>query len=80
MNKLVRTSSFQELGASLHLPKTPNCVPDGTRSEGKDAHMLYQEYVTCVIKLAAITGYHPVGTARMGSKDDPKAVVDKKLR
>ena len=28
----------------------------------------------------ANTAYHPVGTCKMGSSDDPSAVVDSKLR
>ena len=78
--RLVRTQAFQDIGATMHLPKTPDCVPDGVKGDAKDAHALYQEYVGCIIRLGAFTGYHPIGTARIGAKDDPKAVVDPHLK
>jgi len=32
------------------------------------------------VKMASIPLYHPVGTARIGRRDDPAAVVDQDLR
>lgn len=47
---------------------------------GEDARARYREYVNCLVRTGAITGYHPLGTARLGQPDDPKAVVDLELR
>lgn len=34
----------------------------------------------CYIRTAAFTGFHPIGTLKMGPDDDPFAVVDTQLR
>ncbi|KAK7072954.1 hypothetical protein SK128_018785, partial [Halocaridina rubra] len=82
--RLVRTKAFQKLGATLHLPKYEDCVPRGSAGKGDsvmdDTRSLYNEYVSCLIRVAAITGYHPLGTARIGKPGDPMAVVDSTLR
>jgi len=38
------------------------------------------EYLRALCAKTAATVYHPVGTAKMGSRDDPTAVVDPELR
>lgn len=38
------------------------------------------EYLKCSIQTMSFTLYHPTGTAKMGSRDDPMAVVDSNLR
>merc|ERR1712080_682326 len=38
------------------------------------------EYYKCVVKNHGLTGYHPVGTCKMGSSKDPMAVVDSNLK
>nr|CAI5848980.1 unnamed protein product [Callosobruchus analis] len=38
------------------------------------------EYWKCAIRHLSATLYHPVGTCKMGPKDDPTAVVDPELR
>ncbi|XP_071551498.1 neither inactivation nor afterpotential protein G-like isoform X2 [Panulirus ornatus] len=83
---LARTKAFQNLGATVHLPRHEECIPRGSRGEtsigggGEDARSRYQDYVNCLVRVNAITGYHPLGTTRIGHPDDPKAVVDPKLR
>ncbi|XP_053660917.1 glucose dehydrogenase [FAD, quinone]-like [Anopheles marshallii] len=37
-------------------------------------------YWECYIRELSLTLYHPVGTAKMGSSDDPDTVVDSRLR
>ncbi|KOX67295.1 Glucose dehydrogenase [acceptor], partial [Melipona quadrifasciata] len=38
------------------------------------------EYWECHVRNLATTLFHPVGTARMGPADDPRSVVDARLR
>ena len=38
------------------------------------------EYLACMARTYTLTIYHPVGTARMGSPNDPRSVVDSQLR
>lgn len=87
--RLVRTKAFQSMGASAHLPRYEECIPRGVGGKteagdkgagAEDAHTRFQEYVTCLIRVAAITGYHPLGTARIGQPSDPNAVVTPDLR
>ena len=82
--RLVRTKAFQNLGATAHLPRYKECVGGvgGAAGPGpeEDARARYKEYVNCIVRIGAITGYHPLGTARMGQPDDPQAVVDLQLR
>ncbi|KAF2366832.1 Glucose-methanol-choline oxidoreductase C-terminal [Trinorchestia longiramus] len=41
---------------------------------------LTDEEIECVIRTLAFTGYHPIGTLKMGPLDDKEAVVDLQLR
>ena len=52
-------------------PKMPNCTDDDEFSDDN-----LEQY----IRHFANTGFHPVGTCKMGATDDPSAVVDSKLR
>lgn len=81
--RLTRTRAMQELGASVHLPRYDECVRKsgrGGEGGGEDTRALYNEYVSCLVRVGAITGYHPLGTARMGRASDPETVVDPELR
>lgn len=82
--RLVRTKAFQSLGATAHLPRFEECVGGvggaAGPGPGEDARARYREYVNCLVRIGAITGYHPLGTARLGRPDDPKAVVDLELK
>ncbi|XP_064108137.1 L-sorbose 1-dehydrogenase-like [Macrobrachium nipponense] len=81
--RLSRTKAFQNIGATLHLPRYEECVlRSGMRKDSAtdDARSLYNEYVACVVRISAVTSHNPVGTARIGRPDDPMAVVDPELR
>lgn len=63
--KLLATKPFRALGAKVHWPSFPECgAPDESS----------QIYMECLVRMAALTMYHPVGTSAMGS------VVDSQLR
>lgn len=82
--RLVRTKPFLKLGAAAHLPRYEECVGGAGGAAGPgpgaDARARYKEYVNCLVRLGGITGYHPLGTARMGPASDPDAVVDLDLK
>ncbi|OXU31332.1 hypothetical protein TSAR_002533 [Trichomalopsis sarcophagae] len=46
------------------------------------AHLEYEtrDYYECVLQYGTGTGYHPVGTCKMGPASNPNAVVDSKMR
>lgn len=68
--RLMKTEAFRSLGASLHLPTFPEC---GAADSSSDT------YLECVVRMAAITMYHPVGTNAMG-QHPAHSVLDSKLR
>jgi choline dehydrogenase-like flavoprotein len=70
---LSSSQPFQHLGAKLHLPMLSECK----HLEVDPQNLAYLE---CIIRTAAITGYHPGGTCKMGSPYDDTAVVDPLLR
>ena len=43
-------------------------------------HCRSDEFYECVARHNILTEYHPSATAKMGSKDDPMAVTDPRLR
>lgn len=65
------THTLQHAGITLETTPLPNCVgyPFGT-----------DEYWACVATEYTTTLYHPVGTCKMGPKEDKNAVVDNQLR
>ena len=69
-SRLMDTEAFRALGASLHLPTFPEC---GAASVASDT------YLECLIRMSAISMYHPVGTNAMGHHP-LHSVVDSKLR
>ncbi|XP_063388778.1 glucose dehydrogenase [FAD, quinone]-like [Cydia fagiglandana] len=70
VTKLQITDTFKALNAKLVQIKLPFCTeyPFNTDS-----------YWECYIRHMATTVYHPVGTAKMGMKEDPNSVVDYNL-
>ncbi|XP_052699727.1 alcohol dehydrogenase [acceptor]-like [Crassostrea angulata] len=72
--KLGDTVTFKKIGASSQDPLelyAPQCESHTPNSD---------DYWICRIRHYTYTLYHPTSTCRMGSKDDPTAVVDPELR
>lgn len=66
------TKVFQKIGAHLINRHLPGCERFTLKS---------MEYYDCFARHCTLTVYHPSGTCTMGkSENDPKAVVDSKLR
>ncbi|KAL1381531.1 hypothetical protein pipiens_013401 [Culex pipiens pipiens] len=65
------TQAMKRFGARFHSKQVPNCkhLPEFT-----------DEYWDCAIRQYTMTIYHMSGTAKMGQRSDPYAVVDHKLR
>ncbi|XP_076767241.1 glucose dehydrogenase [FAD, quinone]-like [Xylocopa sonorina] len=66
-----QTSTMRRFGARYHSKPVPNCrhIPTFT-----------DEYWKCMIRQYTMTVYHMSGTAKMGPRSDPMAVVDPELR
>ncbi|PSN54282.1 hypothetical protein C0J52_06980 [Blattella germanica] len=71
--QLSSSKPFKELGAKIHLPRLEECQHLEVDANSKT-------YLECIIRTAAITGYHPGGTCKMGSPHDETAVTDSMLR
>ncbi|GLH15728.1 Neither inactivation nor afterpotential protein G [Gryllus bimaculatus] len=71
--RMMKTQPFQDLGARLHLPHLNEC-------KHSTPHFEDDAYLECLVRTAAITGYHPAGTCKMGRTSDPTTVVDSFLR
>jgi choline dehydrogenase-like flavoprotein len=68
---IAQTPSMQRHKPELFKTVCPGC----------ERYKLYSdEYLACVARTFTATLYHPAGTCRMGRKDDPRTVVDSKLR
>ncbi|XP_050316274.1 glucose dehydrogenase [FAD, quinone]-like isoform X2 [Anthonomus grandis grandis] len=67
IQRLVKTKEFQELGAEFNNLVLPECAMNKFNTKS---------YWECYIRHLTITAYHPVGTCKMGSRDDESAVVD----
>lgn len=70
--KLLETDAFKALGAKLHWPSFSQC--------GSNPGIDNKRYMECLVRTAALTMYHPAGTAPMGHPDDSEAVLDHELR
>ncbi|KAB7495751.1 hypothetical protein Anas_07306 [Armadillidium nasatum] len=69
--KLLETKPFQDIKAKYHYVPLPLCP---------DAQPPSDEYFECLMRYFTIIFYHGSGTAKMGTKNDPTAVVDPELR
>lgn len=68
---IANTPIFKTFGTRIHPIPLPTCV---------QYKFLSDEYLECHAQTMTQTIYHPVGTAKMGPKTDPTAVVDPRLR
>ena len=68
---LSQTIGFQELGTRFYNKTFPGC---------ESFPMWTDDYWECFARHMSSTLYHPVGTCKMGTADDPSAVVDPQLR
>ena len=71
VEQLIQTSAFSIIGADFKYLKMAACSEHQFRSDA---------YWECFIRHNVITVYHPTSTCKMGSIDDPSAVVDPELR
>lgn len=69
--KLGLTPAMKEQEATLLTTKYPDCV---------DLELHSDKYLECMVRQYVNTFWHLSGTCRMGREDDPKAVVDPRLR
>ncbi|KAK3913201.1 Glucose dehydrogenase [FAD, quinone] [Frankliniella fusca] len=69
--RLAKTKAMQALNVTVNPNKFPAC-----------SHLDFESdaYFACQARQYTMTIYHPVGTCRMGRRDDPLAVVDERLR
>lgn len=68
---LLSTHAFQKVGATLVDIPLPACA---------HYHFGTDEYWACISQEYTATIFHPVGTCKMGPKNDREAVVDARLR
>ncbi|XP_060606944.1 glucose dehydrogenase [FAD, quinone]-like [Ruditapes philippinarum] len=69
--KLMETNTFKDLGVKISDAKMPFCERFKFRSD---------EFWECVVRKVLQTVFHPTGTCKMGSANNPTAVVDPQLR
>lgn len=69
--QMMQTQAYKELGVDMAFMKKSFCSQHKFRSD---------EYWECIVRHTAFTQFHPTSTCKMGSSDDPTAVVDPELR
>ncbi|XP_059474605.1 glucose dehydrogenase [FAD, quinone]-like [Neocloeon triangulifer] len=69
--KLSGTAAFQRYNSTLHDIPLPGCVQFEFNTD---------DYWRCAVRQVTTTLHHQCGTAKMGPKSDPDAVVDPELR
>ncbi|XP_029165151.1 glucose dehydrogenase [FAD, quinone]-like [Nylanderia fulva] len=71
VKKMMETEAFKRQGVKLHNIDIEDCRHTEPGSE---------EYWRCNLRHLSFTLYHPVGTTKMGPRDDPTAVVSPRLK
>ncbi|CAG0920784.1 unnamed protein product [Notodromas monacha] len=71
MFNLSQTAAFASVGSSPYEMPFPGC---------EELALFSDDYFRCFLRHAAQSMHDPVGTAKMGPKNDSTAVVDSKLR
>ena len=69
--KLMETKTFKALGVEFNSTKLSFCSEHEFRSNA---------YWDCFVRHISTTSYHPCCTVKMGSTDDPSAVLDSSLK
>lgn len=70
--RLVKTQAFKKYGGKIW---------SGRKMPGCEQYKLWSDnYLACIARQYTNTGYHHVGTAKMGPAADSEAVVDHRLR
>ncbi len=65
------TPALQKYGVNLFQTKFPGC---------ESLTFYSDDYLRCIAQTYCFTNYHPVGTCKMGARNDSTAVVDPHLR
>lgn len=71
IQKLGKTKAFQRYGSVFHDTPLPGCETFIYDSD---------EYWGCAIRTLTVTIHHQVGTCRMGTENDPEAVVNEDFK
>ncbi len=69
--KLIQAKSVKDWDMVINNNLLPECAKFGNYTNA---------YVECYIRHITLSGYAPVGSARIGAQGDPLAVVDPLLR
>lgn len=70
--EFMKTKTFRQHNVEEVKQNIPECNAISDQSS--------DEYYECIVRHIVSTLFHPAGTAKMGSKNDPTAVVDPRLR
>ncbi|RZF37891.1 hypothetical protein LSTR_LSTR009991 [Laodelphax striatellus] len=71
IEKLIKTKAMKKVNGKLNNQPLPGC---------ESFQFATISYWACYVRHMTLTAYHPVGTSKMGLKNDPTTVVDTTLR
>uniref|UniRef100_A0A8D8EZU7 Neither inactivation nor afterpotential protein G n=3 Tax=Culex pipiens TaxID=7175 RepID=A0A8D8EZU7_CULPI len=74
--KTAATEPFRRMNATIHWPRVRSCANFGPFEEDFRTNRPSDRYLECILRVSALTGHHPGGTAAMGRA----GVVDGQLR